>query len=251
MTKRIIATAALLGCLASTSRADAIPGGHGALTIALTVIQEDDSKFSESKSYEAHQAAIEADQNSTRTLTYGIKKSKIGNRQILEALVEEELIPEIKGWSLIYVLSEAYTGPVAYKKNTAPVAVPPKFFDLGSSYGGYETGKFVSKYTAKKNTLNESSSGTYATFASDMVIATIGLSGIQTTSFSYSESATLPETEEGDPVAGPFSFSHKLGGTLQGSVGYGIVTGTFSTPTIKSKADASAYIPEGDYDDIK
>jgi hypothetical protein len=124
-------------------------GLAGTFTLAVIRTAEDPEKTHESKSWDAHVAAIAADQNSTQIVTWGMKSERIGNRQILELALGTN---DVRGWSLRYVESASYTGFVAYKKDTAPVKVSQAHLRLEMAPWGPSRGKTTNRYTASNDT---------------------------------------------------------------------------------------------------
>jgi len=241
--KTILSIASLAACLCGMPLAFAQPfeAISGSITVTTKAIVGLEGTYKENKTEQAHQLAIENNKNSTRTESYTAPVQKVGNREILQAVLETE---NIKGWSLVFVDTDGFEGVVAYKKGQPPVPVSedilkfrlPEFEEESglSSYKEVET--FIAKNETFKGTYEQS----YATPARCLALFDLRLSGLDKGDFKVSWS----ESE----IAESFSFS------LNGSINvFGLdeveesfevlVEGSISY-SLKSSNDVSAYIPE-------
>ncbi|HSH95709.1 MAG TPA: hypothetical protein VK968_16315, partial [Roseimicrobium sp.] len=153
-----ILSLASLTCLCSSlayAAPEPISGLVGTITFTAKATISEGGVTKETKTEEAHQNAIDNNQDSTRTETYTPAVERFGNREILQATLETD---DIKGWSLIFLESEAFSGLVAYKKGQTPIPVPESMvsFELAGFGPGLESGLFPYKqtetFTAKNHT---------------------------------------------------------------------------------------------------
>jgi hypothetical protein len=119
---------------------------------------QDPSKTFESKTPEAHGAAIDLGQSSTRVEVVGTRRERIGNRQILERMREATLIPRLRGWSLLYLDGAGFEGVYAVSKGEPPVAVPASLFTWEGSMIEPRDARYTERFDGAKKTLR----GTYA-----------------------------------------------------------------------------------------
>ncbi len=204
--------------------------------------------YKENKTEDAHDLAIDANQNSTRTASRTAQVQRIGNREILQAALDTE---NVKGWSLVFVETEGFEGVVAYKKGQPPVPVSedilkfrlPEFEGESDFFSYKEVETFISKNQTFKGTFEQ----TYAAPARCLGIFDLRLSGLDKGTFkvSWSESEIAQ------------SFSLSLNGKID-VFGVGeieveiegeelsfdaLVEGSIAY-SLKSSDDVSIYVPE-------
>ncbi len=241
--KTIIASASILAGFASVAQAEVVPGWVSTINIAATATIQDESKFKENKTEEAHEDAIDEGKNSTRTVSYGTTSVRFGNREILQSMVEEGLIDSIKGWSLAVVYDEQDESEhlVAFKKGVQAVEVPEEIVSFDTDYwGGVFNVKSTHKFNAKKDEHSFSFTENYIEAVSGFVIGEVELSGIargnvkeseryngeELVSYSENESSTVSLSGAGD--------DEEFGGV--------VVEGRVTTKGGYSD-DVSAYLP--------
>ncbi|MDF3058837.1 MAG: hypothetical protein K0R17_3052 [Rariglobus sp.] len=237
--KALITAAGLFACLSSAGfAAPGIVGLTGKVTISMKATFEDESKDKESKSYEAHELAIENDQSSVFKASWATTSVKVGNREILEAMFDN-----IKGWSLMFVEGSGFEGVVAYKKGQTAVPVPEEYLTFDPSENdGVSRGGYTESYSAPADAYNEFLTEHYTNLVSGVALFGVSLSGI--------DRGTLKEHFTETPTKETFSFS--VGGTMSltgaGDASfddddlYVLLEGKASY-SIKSVSDVSAYLP--------
>lgn len=143
--------------------------------------------------YEGEEKETEKN-NGDMTWTRKIITMKISNKEILLGLVEEGVITDIKGWSIVLTTDDEaeVTGTWITKKKNTPINIS-EFF---AAYSGPSIESYNAKYNAKKNT--ESATGTSMALASvimDIDGVELEVDGTLTTDLSYSADLDA-ETEE-------------------------------------------------------
>lgn len=232
--KSILLAAGALACFTSVSFADI-----GKVTISITRTAQnyfpgeplDEEETPVSVPYKAsiteaaHEAAILAGKNSTRTLTYS---TKITNRQILEAMQKAELLTSISGWAI----GENEGNLIAYKKNEVSVPVPESLLTSGHTSGGVGTGKEVEKFVASKNTLTETWGQNFTSLATGFSLEGVALAGSATGR--SDETVVFEDYNPEGPNANTYTGKYRATFTLVGAnsdqflSGKATVNGTYS-----------------------
>jgi len=107
------------------------------LTTSLKVTYEGEEKTSEKN-------------NGDETYVQKFVTAKISNKEILLVLVEDGVIADIKGWSIVLTTNDnaEITGTWITKKKNTPINIS-NYFDAASRGGSISS--YKGKYTAKKN----------------------------------------------------------------------------------------------------
>jgi hypothetical protein len=200
---------ALAGLFAAPSTALAEGGLLGRFTLAITRTADDPENSSESKSELAHIGDIEAQQDSTRIEIIANKRTRIGNRQILELVVED-----VRGWSLVHVVSESYTGFVAYKKGVPAVPVPMGILRLGNDFAETSRGRTTSRYTAARSTRVDTTKLTYTTAFNNFIVNEFPLTGVESGTYSSRRVMTNVSDSETQSISSRYSLLGGIGGSV-------------------------------------
>jgi hypothetical protein len=155
--KSLLAVAALAASLSLPHRASAELGSFGPASLKFTRTFQDPAKTKESQSESAFNDSVQNGIATTRVVRLGTTTVRIGNRQILEAMQDQELIADIRGWALGYVAGQGLEGIVAYKAGEPLVPVPAALFTRGGSdYSGGENSVSSYKFEPARSRIVES-----------------------------------------------------------------------------------------------
>ncbi len=188
----LLAFAAFVGLPALAS---AQPNALGTPVLQFVRFSQDPAKATESKTSAAHEAAITAGQNSTRIATLGTTRERIGNRQILQAMVDATLLPELKGWRLAYLSGSSLDGFYAIKTGQAAVAVPAWLLDWEGALIEARDARYSSRYEAARSRLTHAASSTVRGLSRPFSLSEVNMVGAAR----YDETETTVFARYGQP----------------------------------------------------
>jgi hypothetical protein len=238
--KTILSLASAACMLCSLSYATPIPTGlAGNITLTGTATVGAGGTYKENKTSEAHETAIDNNQNSTRTESYTAPVQKIGNREILQALLETD---NVKGWSLIFVNTDGFEGLVAYKKGQPAIPVPEDLLQFSLSGFGGESALFSHKqsetFTAKNHTLKGTFEQNYIIRTDSLALFELELGGVDKGTFKVSWN----EGELSEPTNLSVSGEMNVFGYDEVEIGFEVFVEAKISYSLKS-GDVSAYTP--------
>jgi hypothetical protein len=197
-----------------------------------------------------------------------IQTLKVGNKEILEELVDAGVIPSITGWSIKLISTGAYGDSEFYlvKKDVKPIYIGDYLYSWDQAYAEAYNETEVTKYDAEGDVTSFKETGKGNTIQllktildTDGESYEFNLHGLLTTSSKFSETDDEHVSNGGSyKLVGSLDFPSE-DGPVQGAVAFedgpddysSVVEGTWKISAAKRIADISVDYPEveGDWDD--